>query len=74
MGMSIAVCVATPFQALNAINLVCNSLTKNDRKVLFYRDYSAESHSILLGIKNTIYLIAFTNMIWREKIIYLNIL
>lgn len=51
MGMSIAVCVATPFQALNAINLVCNSLTKNDRKVLFYRDYSAESHSILLGIK-----------------------
>lgn len=49
--MSIAICAATPFQALNAINLVCNSLEKTERKVLFYRDFSVESHDILLGIR-----------------------
>lgn len=49
--MNIAICVATPFQAMNAINLACNTFEQSDRKVLLYRNFSDLSNDILLGIK-----------------------
>lgn len=48
--MKIAICAATPFQSLNAVNLAMHSLNNNDIKVLFYRNYSSTTDKILKGI------------------------
>lgn len=48
--MIIAICVATPFQSLNAINLAMHSLDDSIEKILFYRNYSAITEKILQGI------------------------
>lgn len=48
--MTIAICAATPFQSLNAINLAMHSLDSNARKILFYRNYSSTTEKILHGI------------------------
>lgn len=47
----IAIIVATPFQAMNAINLAHNILCKDDYKVLYYRNFSSQTNAILNKIK-----------------------
>lgn len=49
--MKIAICSATPYQSLNALNLACNILDKEDEKDLFYRNFSEETDQILKKIK-----------------------
>lgn len=48
--MNIAICAATPFQTLNAINLSMHSLDKATKKILFYRNYSETTNRILENI------------------------
>mgnify|MGYP007097419141 CR=1 FL=1 len=48
--MIIAICAATPFQSLNAINLAMHSLDEDAQKILFYRNYSSTTENILQGI------------------------
>ena len=48
--MIIAICAATPFQSLNAVNLAMHSLDDDTRKILFYRNYSPTTDKILQGI------------------------
>lgn len=40
--MKYAICAATPFQLLNALNLVVNHLKEDDEKDLFFRNFSDE--------------------------------
>ena len=49
--MNIAICSATPYQTLNAVNLACNVLEQRDRKELFYRNFSDETDKILMRLK-----------------------
>ena len=51
MEKSIAICAATPFQMLNAINLAYNHLGSNYYKVLFYRNYSETTNLIVNKIR-----------------------
>ena len=51
MNKSIAICAATPFQTLNAINLACNHLDESLHTVLFYRNYSKTTDAILQKIR-----------------------
>ena len=48
--MIIAICAATPFQSLNAVNLAMHSLDSDVRKILFYRNYSSTTDKILQRI------------------------
>ena len=45
--MKYAICVATPFQLLNALNLVTNFLDESDEKDLFFRNMSSEMNEYL---------------------------
>lgn len=49
--MRYAICVATPFQLFNAINLVANNLNAEDEKDLFFRNFSSEMDGYLKRIK-----------------------
>lgn len=69
--MKIAICCATPYQTLNAINLVYNILKKdNENEIdLYYRNFSEKTDNILLKIKkynlfNNIY---EYNLVSKEK-------
>lgn len=72
--MNIAICVATPFQAMNAINLACNTFEQSDKKVLLYRNFSDTSNDIFVRIKkyNIFNEIYEYNLIPKDnKLIYL---
>ena len=43
----VAICAATPFQTLNAINLAVNVLNDGYEIDLFFRDFREDTHSIL---------------------------
>lgn len=49
--MKIAIIASTPFQTLNALNLVCNTIEKKAQLELFYRNFSFYTNEILLRIR-----------------------
>ena len=61
--MIIAICAATPFQSLNAVNLAMHSLDSDVRKILFYRNYSSTTDKILQRIYSIHYLTRYMSMI-----------
>ena len=49
--MKYAICCATPYQTLNAINLLCNHLSESDEIDLYFRNFTEETNAILSKIR-----------------------